>query len=218
MAGLAGVAARFRNWVGTLSGGSPIVAAQGFFEALAGEAAHVAQSSTYAYLRARTGFMGPRLFSEKPFLEALEVTRWEAFAAVLADLFVIAEGSLRALAGSDASPLADRLVGAFGAELGRHPPPPHRETGWDGLAEALAARLAEAQEHPPRTSDDIAATAGAHIFEFLPLHPDMRRPDEDLVVNSVRFRTLSGWQKLARRTDFAAVARDIVGHSDAGGM
>jgi hypothetical protein len=207
-----------RNWFGALSGGSPVVTEQAFFEALAGEAAHVAQSSTYAYLRARTGFMGPRLFSEKPFLEALEVTRWEAFAAVLADLFVIAEGRLRAHAGSDAQRLATRLVSTFAAELGLHPPPAHRETGWGGLAEALAARLAEAQKHLPRTSDDIAATAGAHIFEYLPLHPDMRRPDEDLVVNSVRFRTMAGWQKLAKRTDFAAVARDMTVGPDGRGM
>lgn len=191
-----------------------VARASALFEALAGEGAHIAQSSTYAYLRARTGFMAPKLFSEKMFLEALEVTRWEAFAAVLADLFVITEGALRPHSAAGATRLPVLLAAAFDAELARHPAPAHREGGWSGLAEALETRLREAQTGPVRASDAIAASAGRHIFEFLPLHPDMLRLDEDLVVNSVRFRTMSGWQKLIKRCDFAAIAVDLFGSAE----
>ncbi|MFM2128974.1 MAG: hypothetical protein RL477_520 [Pseudomonadota bacterium] len=190
-----------------------ILTACGLFEALAAEAAHVAQSATYAYLRARAGFMGPRLFTEKPFLEALEVTRWEALSAVMADMFVIAEGALRPHAGAGASLLPDRLTAAFVAELARHPAPAHREGGWDGLDQALRLRLAHGQSGPPPSSDAIAAQSGAHIFAHLPLHPDLLRLDEELVVNSVRFRVLAGWQQLRERCDFAAIARELAGEN-----
>jgi hypothetical protein len=189
--------------------GARVDDAAGLAASLASEAAHIAQSTTYAYLRARTGFMAPRLFTEQPFLDGLEVTRWEAFGAVLSDLFVIADGELRACAGGHADRVSTALAAWYRTELMRHPAPAHREDGWDGLVEQLAQRLDESRARPPESCDLVASRAGRHIFEFLPLHPDMRRLDEEMIVNSVRFRVLAAWQALKRRADFAGIAADL---------
>lgn len=205
---LARIRGHFAAYVDAIRG-ARITDAAGLIASLSAEAAHVAQSTTYAYLRARTGFMAPRLFTEQPFLDGLEVTRWEAFGAVLSDLFVIAEGELRPHAGGYADRLSTALVARYRMELMRHPPPAHREGGWNGLSEELDLRLKDAQKRPVESCDSVASRAGRHIFEFLPLHPDMRRLDEEMVVNSVRFRVLATWQALKPRTDFAAIAADL---------
>lgn len=186
----------------------PIVTGEALAAFLAAEAAHVAQSATYSYLRARTGFMAPRLFSERVFLDALDRTRWEAFGAVLADLFVIAEGEMRG--GAPADPVREaRLVALYRNQLSMHPSPPHHADGWDGFGDDLARRLEHARGAARQAPDLVAAAAGKCIFDNLPLHPDVRRPDEELVVNSVRFRVLRAFETLRARVDLAAVARDL---------
>lgn len=177
-------------------------------EFLAGEAAHVAQSATYDYLRARAGRLAPQLFREQPFLDALEVTRWEAYAAVLADLVVIAETSLRPHAADDTVRTA-ALASLYREALAFYPPPAHRADGWQGHEADLARRLTMAREQSDTTPDAIAGRSGEHIFAHLPLHPDIRRLDEEMVVNNVRFRILRSWETMQARVDFAAVAADL---------
>lgn len=175
--------------------------------ALPPEAAHVGQSATFNYLRARTGFMGPKLFSETAFLEAVEITRWEAYGAVLADLVMIAEAASRAwLPGASAPAI---WIGLYEEGLAAYPPPAHRADGWRGLQDAFAARLATRLAAPPEPPDLIAVTAGQTIYAHLPLHPDVRRPDEEMVINTVRFRMLRSWESLKERLEWPTIAAEI---------
>lgn len=182
---------------------------------LAERGAYIAQASTYSYCRARTGFMGPKLFHEQPFLESLEITRWEALHAVVADLFVICEGVLRphaaqAADGQGAAALRDALLACYRRALNSHGLAPHHPQGWEFAVEALAQRLRQAQRAAPKAPDMVGATSGKVIFDHLPFHEDMLRFDEEMVVNSVRFRILRFWEDLHRRLDGAAVAADLL--------
>lgn len=56
----------------------------------------------------------------------------------------------------------------------------------------------------------MEATSGKVIFDHLPFHEDMLRFDEEMVVNSVRFRMLRFWEDLHRRLDGAAVTDDLL--------
>ena len=55
----------------------------------------IAQKCAIDYCRGKTGLASYALFTERPFLDALDVCRWEAFAAVLGDLLILAETALR---------------------------------------------------------------------------------------------------------------------------
>lgn len=184
---------------------APIRTAEDFRAFLEGEAAHVTQSAVYDYLRARAGRFAPQLFREAPFLEALEVTRWEAFPAVLADLGVIALGELRRQ-GADPTALSQRLTELYRATLARHPAPAHRAEGWAGYDTDLARRLAASCAAPVQTPDVVAGHSGTVIFKNLPLHPDVRRLDEEMVVNNVRFRVLRSWETFKARVDLPELA------------
>ena len=175
---------------------------------LEGEAAHVAQSATYDYLRARAGLMAPQLFREKVFLDAVEITRWEALAAVLADLMVIAQNELQPHV-SDPAALTDSLVAFYREALAQHPLPAHRIDGWQSHEAAVVPRLIAAREAPPQTPATVAGHSGEVIFQYLPLHPDVRRLDQEMVVNNVRFRMIRSWEIFKARVDCAAVAADL---------
>ena len=175
---------------------------------LSAEAAHVAQSATYAYLRARSGFMAPKLFAEQPFLEALETTRWAGYAAVLADFVLMARQRLAPHV-SDSVKLESALIALYREGLARYPQSGAFETR-DRNAERLAGRLAESRGSAPQEPDAIAAQAGQAIYDDLPLHPDVKRLDKETVVNSVRFRALRSWESLLARLDAGAVAADLL--------
>src|SRR5574342_1258858 len=72
-----------------------IATAEAFATFVEERAALVAPKCAIDYCRGKTGLASYALFTEKPFLDALDVCRWETFAAVLGDLLIVAEGLLR---------------------------------------------------------------------------------------------------------------------------
>ena len=73
----------------------PIASVQALQTFIEERAALIAQKCAVDYVRGKTGLASYALFTEKPFLDALDVCRWESFAAVLSDLVIVAEGQLR---------------------------------------------------------------------------------------------------------------------------
>src|SRR5687768_14331151 len=101
----------------------------------------IAQKCAIDYVRGKTGLASYALFTEKPFLEALDVCRWETFAAVLGDLAILAEGVLRPqLAPEQRRPLCSLLVRLHDDALASMPPPAHRADGWGEATKAFALR------------------------------------------------------------------------------
>src|SRR3546814_10161627 len=107
------------------------------------QAAFISQKCTVEYCRARSGLMWEKLFRERAFLDALEICRWEAYAAVLVDVAVMIEAKMRPACGP-ATPdvLADRLTDMVRVNLGRFPVPEHRTAapGWNNIAAMAALR------------------------------------------------------------------------------
>lgn len=175
------------------------------------EAAFLAQQTSIEYSRARTGLLAQRLFTEDAFIAALDICRWEAFAAVLSDMLVIMEGRLRPLVGVHQVELRAMLEGLYGSILGRYPLPEHRPEGWADLLEALPARLARAALGPPRPPHSVAFRSAKRLFETLPFHPSVRKNDRQMVVNSVRFGMVRFCEHMTRDVDLPAIARTISG-------
>lgn len=153
---------------------------------IAEEAAFVSQKCTFEYCRARSGLNWDKLFKEVAFAEAVEVSRWRGFAAVLADIAVIAEGKLRPVAGDRdlSGPLTEVARRAFA-----HFPEARAraEIDWAAEVEALAARIAKARLAAPKPAHEVALVSGAVVFDSLPVHPTIRAYDRELVTNNIRF-------------------------------
>jgi hypothetical protein len=172
----------------------------------------VAQKCAIDYCRGKTGLASYALFTEKPFLDALDVCRWETFAAVLGDLLILAEGHLRAHAAPEQRPrLLQALAGVYSSILGATAAPAHRPAGWDDAITLFGVRLESAAAAPAPQALDVADHSAKRLFDTLPIHSRYRELDEEVVYGAVRFRMIAVNQELQRRLAGADLLRDLLG-------
>jgi len=190
---------------------APIATADSLRTFLSERAALIAQKCAIDYCRGKTGLASYALFTEKPFLDALDRCRWDTFAAVLGDLVLVAEGKLRPhVATGEHGRLCAALAGLYPAILATVPPPAHRADGWAEAIASFALRFREASKGQPRQALDVADHSARCLFESLPIHTRYRELDEEVVYGAVRFRMIAVSQELERRLDPAQMAGELL--------
>jgi hypothetical protein len=166
-------------------------------------AALIAQKCAIDYCRGKTGLASYALFTEKSFLDALDICRWETFATVLGDLLIVAEVHLRPQATTEQHPaLCAALIGMHSAALATLPAPAHRSSGWGDAEDAFARRFRSASQGRPRQVLEVADHSAKRLFETLPIHASYRELDKEVVYGAVRFRMIAVSAEMQRR--FAA--------------
>jgi len=188
----------------------PIDTADALSTFVAERAAFIAQKCAIDYCRGKTGLASYALFTEKPFLDALDICRWETFAAVLADLLLLVEGRLRphAAAGQHGR-LCAHLEGIYASALAATPVLAHRPEGWSDALASFAERLRDASAGKPRQTLEVADHSARRLFDTLPIHISMRELDEEVVYGAVRFRMISVSEEMDRRLGAAALAAQL---------
>lgn len=176
---------------------APIATKEALQNYLSERAALITQKCAIDYCRGKTGLASYALFTEKTFLDALDVCRWETYGVVLGDLIIIAEGKLRSHVAPERHPrLCEALARLYAAILATQPPPAHRTDGWSGAQAAFAPRFREASLGPPRQALDVADHSAKRLFDTLPIHASYRELDEEVVYGAVRFRMIAVSQEL----------------------
>jgi hypothetical protein len=174
-------------------------------------AALIAQKCAIDYCRGKTGLAAYALFTEEPFLKALDVCRWETFVAVLGDLFIVVEGVLRPhVAPEEHARLCEALIGLHRSAVEAAPPVAHRPQGWGDALADLAERLRSASRDKPQQALDVADHSAKRLFDTLPIHVSLRELDEEVVYGAVRFRMIAVSQEMQRRLA-PGVARQLLG-------
>jgi hypothetical protein len=199
----------------------PVTDAAGLADLLAAQTAFVTQRTVIEYCRARTGFNWDKLFAEPAFVAALEVCRWEGYAAVLGEVAELVLIRLRRDGAADPEAYEAGLVRAAQAALLRHPVPAHR-ADWADAAEAIERHLARALIAAPRPVHLVGVQSADAIFKLLPIHADLRRQDHEWFRNSLRFAICGAFEEISRRIDVAALeaaltrgdddAREVAAH------
>ena len=189
----------------------PIATADAFRTFVQERAALVAQKCAVDYCRGKTGLASYALFTEKPFLDAFDVCRWETFAAVLEDLILLAEGQLRPhVPPAQRSRLSAALLRLHSEVLAAPPAPAHRPGGWNDAVERVAARLRAASAARPQQARELADHSAKRLFDTLPIHISMRELDEEVVYGAVRFRMIAISQEMQRRFRASDVAASLI--------
>jgi hypothetical protein len=172
---------------------------------IATETARIAQKATTGYARMKAGTNHDLLFKEKGFLDALEISRWSAFALVLADLLVVAEGFLRPAAAGREDALEAALL-AIGDRILAANPHPLRDGGdWTPEKAEIRERLALARLAPPVPAANVGHDTARGIYDSLPIHPKLRREDFEVTEGMVRFAHVAFREELERRADAPAI-------------
>lgn len=187
-----------------------IASADGLRDFLDKHASLIAQKSVIGYCHVKTNLPLSELLKEKQFHDAFEVARWEAFAAVLADLVVVAEAYLRPAAAGRLPALADRLTTVFQEILASHPAPAHRAGGWQSEIGAIRSRLSAAQEGLPRSIRLIAETSARRVYDVLPIHERLREADQPAVEANVHFLMVGLAHKFDGNFDYPALVADLL--------
>jgi hypothetical protein len=190
---------------------APVATADALKAFLQERASLIAQKCAIDYCRGKTGLASYALFTEKSFLDALDVCRWEAFAAVLGDLFILTEAHLRGHAAAAQRPLlAEALVRLHAEVLDALPAPVHRPDGWGDALASFALRFSSATAAEAPKALDVADHSAKRLFDTLPIHSSYRELDEEVVYGAVRFRMIAVNQELQRRVAAAELVGQLV--------
>jgi hypothetical protein len=174
--------------------------------AIGESAAYLAQGASYAYIRARSGTMGPRLMQDPRFGAGMERCKWEGFAAAAGDLSLIAEAELRPLARTGAA----FWRGLYRRVLAAQETPEHRAgRGWDDRIAEFDARLAAHLASEPGEVAELCRHSAEVILEFAPVEDRIRELDREMVTNNVTFRFIEQVDALRRRADWPGLAAAI---------
>ncbi|WP_372005616.1 hypothetical protein P7L68_12000 [Tistrella mobilis] len=172
------------------------------------QSAYVAQRMTIGYCEIKAGPLRHSLFREAGFQVLLERSRWEAFAAVRADMAVAVRDRLRPHADQPAA-IEAALVEDFAASMAAAPHFTDRPDGFVAEVEALAARLARGRVADPQPPARIFALGGDRVFDCLPIHPSLRGHEREMIVNGVCFHAVGALAKADLRFDWPALAADL---------
>lgn len=169
----------------------------------------VSQKTVIGYCLVKTSLPIHELTKEKAFADAYDVAIWEGYAAVLADLVMVAEAHLRPLAGNHSDEIARGLIRLHRDILAGRPAPASRPHGWTADTEALRDRLREHQGVAPKPIREIAETAGERIFAALPIHERLRKPDKPAAVAGVQFLMVGLAHEFEQQIDGPAVVAEL---------
>ena len=188
----------------------PVTSAQSLTRFLRENAALVAQKTVIGYCNARTSLPLSELMRDKPFADAFERGRAMAYIAVLADMFVIAEGRLRPAAAGRLDRLADMLAAQFDVAVGDAGVAVDPETRSEAR-DRLQARLRAAQSEAPQSIADVARVSGQTVYGAMPIHERFRQLDRESIIASVRFLMVGLANEFDRRLDAPRIVADLFG-------
>lgn len=161
----------------------------------------IAQTSLYGYLRTRAGMRYPELFDDDEFLVGINIAKWHIWLDCLGDLSVYSGSRIAQLAPRETeriatmvSVLVDEIIVAKGAP---------EEAGGEFLphADQVRDRITRTDWLSVGPAEDAFSASPRSVVKWSPVMDELKQLDEEIVLNSVRFR----WQEIRRY--FAAQLR-----------
>jgi hypothetical protein len=185
-----------RDYLGAARRGraAPIVSADDLRHFVETRASHVAQTSLYGYIRARSGTRYPELFQNDEFVASVNIAKWQMWLACVSDLTVYAGGLVLQRTHVPAARVGELMTAVSeGALAAVGTPPDGGEAFAEGVRRVRARLLLT--NWPSITDDDAPFRASPDaLVEWAPIADELKQHDADIVKSSVRFR----WQEVRR--------------------
>ena len=157
-------------------------------------ASHVAQTTLYGYLRARSGTRFPMLFENDAYVVSINYAKWQMWLACLSDLTVYAGALLALRSGAPPDAVGTVMIRAVQEILDRTGTPPDSGPAYTEGAATVLERVRGCRWHG-LADDEAEFTASPEaLVRHAPIIQELMALDEEIVRNSVRFR----WQEVRR--------------------
>jgi len=161
---------------------------------LESRASFVAQTSLYGYLRTRAGMRYPELFHDDAFVASINIAKWHVWLACLSDLAIYAGGLIARRSHAPAADVGLLINQCVEAILGETGVPADAGGEFAAHAGKVRARIALCDWAAVQDDDTPFAESPMTLVRWAPIVDDLKRLDEAIVLNSVRFR----WQEVRR--------------------
>lgn len=165
---------------------------------VSGEAAYLAQRSTYEFTRNTLAWHGQSAFGDEAFTDAFRICRWEAFASVLSGFCVLAFARLDPGPGGRRDALETAIIDLYRGMLATYETPRHR-SDWSEEIEALAQRLRTLPPGTHPSAAEVSRTAAARVYATVPVRAGNAREEREVIENALRFGTIGFSERLDRR-------------------
>ena len=173
--------------------------------------AHVAQTALYGYLRTRAGTRFPELFSDDRFVESINIAKWQVWLACVSDLAVHCGLMLRR--DGAAAPVVARLIQqAVERILEDTGVPQDAGAQFVAGAERVRSRILLCEWNVTDDDETAFAQSPAALVQWAPITDDLKELDEEIVINSVRFR----WHEVRRDLQAGLRAESLLAESGYG--
>jgi hypothetical protein len=141
----------------------------------------------------------PELFTDDPFVASINIAKWHVWLDCLSDIAVYAGSRLAQRAPRELPRVAQMMAATVDGILERTGSP--AEAGGEFAAHAERVRHRVARTDWLAVGPDAAAftESPAGLVRWAPVMDELKQLDEEIVLNSVRFR----WQEVRR--EFAAL-------------
>ena len=157
-------------------------------------ASFVAQTSLYGYLRTRAGMRYPELFDDDVFVASINIAKWHLWLDCLSDICVFAGSRIAQHAPRELPGVARMMTSVIESILARTGTPPEAGGEFESHANQVRDRLARTDWLMVREDEAAFATSPAGLVRWAPILDELKALDEEIVLNSVRFR----WQEVRR--------------------
>jgi len=195
----------------------PIADLEALAEFIDERGAFVVQKGIYEYARARAGHYAKVMFSERMFLDAVEVSRWTAYPLGLAMVTELAEGILLPHAAEARQRQLTHLSSLVLSTYDKYAIPEalSAET-WLAARAELARRLQLIGLHPPKRALDVPKPFARTYFDLMPIHPELRASDWPTTRSYLKIMMCNVHDELTQRMDAPLISRLLLQGAGAG--
>ena len=186
---------------------------------ISSRSSHVSQTALYGYLKTRAGTRFPELFEHPAMLESINIAKWHVWLACVSDLTVYTGGLLCLSGDLDGGTTGKLMCGVAEDILGDTGIP--RDAGAE-FAEARGRyreRIGSVRWEGLVDDDTVFTESPAALVQWAPIVDELKRLDEEIVLNSVRFRWIEVRRSARKLLDSASIAASlsaVPGSADAG--
>ena len=157
-------------------------------------ASYVAQMSLYGYLRTRAGQRYPILFENDAYVASINIAKWHMWLACLSDISVYAGGMLAQDQPQENEKVRSLMLTCLEnvfAEIGI---PEETDGEFPEHRERLLTRLRNIDFTQVADGEAPFSESPPALVHYAPIIKALKELDEEIVINSVRFR----WQEVRR--------------------